>query len=116
MSEAIEYLTNGSTFLKYGRRGKPKPRHVFLIDKAISWREPGSKIVPLLKKNKENVRYMPILDFREITFGRDSGVFKRFRIKKETEMYREQLSFTIHAGKRTLDLEASTPKELQQFV
>ena len=31
-------------------------------------------------------------------------------------MYREQLSFTIHMNKRTLDLEASTEVELNQFV
>lgn len=43
LSEAMEYLSNGQTFLKYGRRGKPKPRHVFLFDKAIKWRVPGSK-------------------------------------------------------------------------
>ena len=80
---------NGVTFLKYGRRGKPKPRHIFLIDKALSWREPGSKSVPEKKDQKKFVRFMPILDFKDIRRGRDSEVFKRFQIKKETERYRE---------------------------
>jgi len=39
----MEFLTNGVTFLKYGRRGKPKYRHVFMIEKALSWAEPGAK-------------------------------------------------------------------------
>ena len=59
---------------------------------------------------------MPILDFREIKIGRDSDVFKRFKIKKDSEMYREQLSFTIYAGKRTLDLEAPTENDLNTFL
>ena len=89
VSEAMEYLTNGVTFLKYGRRGRPKPRHVFLIDKAISWREPGSTNMPAKKDQKKFIRYMPILDLKEISIGRESDVFKRFKIKKENEMYRE---------------------------
>ena len=72
LSEAQEYLMNGVTFLKYGRRGKPKPRHIFLIDKALSWREPGSKSVPEKKDQKKFVRFMPILDFKDIRRGRDS--------------------------------------------
>ena len=31
-------------------------------------------------------------------------------------MYREQLSFTIHAGRRTLDLEAPTENDLNTFL
>lgn len=116
LSEAQEYLTNGVTFLKYGRRGKPKPRHIFMIDKALSWREPGSQSLPNKKDQKQFVRFLPILDFKEIKIGRDSDVFKRFQIKKETEMYRKQLSFTIYAGKRTLDFEAPTENELNTFI
>lgn len=48
LSEAMEILTNGATFIKYGRRGKPKPMQVFLVEKAISWREPGSTEMPKL--------------------------------------------------------------------
>lgn len=51
---------------------------------------------------------MPVAEFREIMIGRDSDVFQRFKIKNETERYREQLSMTIYAEKRTLDLEAAT--------
>ena len=105
-------MTNGATFLKYGRRGRPKPRHVYLLDKAISWREPGSKVIPQSKDQKKFIRYMPILDIKEITYGRTSEIFKKFQIKKENERYREQLSITIHGGKRTLDLEASSENAL----
>ena len=62
------------------------------------------------------MRYMPILEFKEITVGRESDVFKRYKIKKESELYREGLSFTISTGKRTLDLEASSDVELNQFI
>lgn len=49
---------------------------------------------------------MPIEEFDDIKIGRESSVFKRFKLKNDTEMYREQLSFTIFAKKRSLDLEA----------
>ena len=39
-SEAIEYLTNGTTFVKYGRQGQPKERHIFYHEKCICWRDP----------------------------------------------------------------------------
>ena len=80
---------NGATFLKYGRRGNPKPRHIFLIDKAISWREPGSSFMPDMKKAKKAIRYMPLLECTNITVGRESDAFKRFKLKKESEKYRE---------------------------
>ena len=43
LSEAMELLTNGMTFLKFGRRGRPKQRHIFLVEKQLSWVEPGAK-------------------------------------------------------------------------
>ena len=58
---------------------------------------------------------MPIVEFTQISLGRDSNVFKRFKLKKE-EMHREQLSFTIHSKTRTLDLEAQSKNELDSFV
>lgn len=87
LSEAQEFLTNGVTLLKYGRRGKAKPRHIFMIDKALSWREPGTKSVPNSKEQKKFVRFLPILDLKDIKIGRDSDVFKRktFKLKDETE-------------------------------
>ena len=90
-----------------------------MVEKALSWREPGSKEIPSNKKKdlKKMVRYMPLLDLRgEITIGRTSDVFKRYQIKKETERYREGLSFTIYSSKRSLDLEASSQDELELFV
>jgi len=59
---------------------------------------------------------MPIVEFEEIKIGRDSNVFKRFKLKKEHEMHREQLSFTIYAKKRTLDCETATQLEMEQFI
>ena len=35
VGEAFEYMMNGATFIKYGKKGIPKPRHVFLFDKFI---------------------------------------------------------------------------------
>lgn len=59
---------------------------------------------------------MPIGDFTEIRTGRDSDVFKRFKLKKDNELYREELSFTIYSSERTLDLEAQTQNEVDHFI
>ena len=59
---------------------------------------------------------MPILEFREIRVGREGDIFRRFPIKKDSERYREGLSFSVIAGKRTLDLEAPNQVEMQQFL
>ena len=59
---------------------------------------------------------MPIEEFTDIKVGRDSSVFKRYKLSSEKEMYREQLSFTIYGNKRTLDLEAQAWTEIEQFI
>ena len=59
---------------------------------------------------------MPILEFKEIRIGRDGDIFRRFPIKKDSDRYREDLSFSVLAGKRTLDLEAPNQVEMQQFL
>ena len=68
--------------LKYGRRGRPKQRHVFLKDKMICWQDP-SEVIDLLEKPKKNkskdknkkssenkkknlVRAIPVLGITEI--------------------------------------------------
>jgi hypothetical protein len=40
LGEAFENLNNGVIFIKYGKWGKPKPRHVFMQEKFICWRDP----------------------------------------------------------------------------
>ncbi len=48
LGEAFENLTNGVIFIKYGSWGKPKPRHVFMYNQHICWREPNDMTAPVL--------------------------------------------------------------------
>lgn len=50
LSEAYENLINGVVFIKYGKWGKPKARHVFMQDKFICWRDPKEIYPPTLPK------------------------------------------------------------------
>ena len=52
IGEAFEFLMNGTTFVKYGQKGAPKPRHIFLHEKFICWRDPKAMTVPDLKSKK----------------------------------------------------------------
>lgn len=43
--KAFKELSLGLTFLKYGRMGQPKNRHVFLSEngKLLCWKDPGGE-------------------------------------------------------------------------
>ena len=58
---------------------------------------------------------MPIVEFEEIKVGRDSNIFKKFKLKLGEE-HRRDLSFTIYAKKRTLDCEAASQLEMERFI
>ena len=84
--------------LKYGRRGAPKKRHIFLKDKMVCWQEPTNitTVQEKSKKKKDNnkdkqkkvlYRSIPVLDITDIKMGRDSSVFNRYKLKKESDMY-----------------------------
>jgi len=50
LAEAYENLTNGVIFVKYGKYGKPKARHVFMQNSHICWRDTDSKVQPVIPK------------------------------------------------------------------
>ena len=104
--KAFKELSLGTTFLKYGSMGQPKNRHVFLFEngKRLCWKDPGG--------NKAK-SYITIKDIIEITDGRDTKKFKRFKATSEMQM---QLSFSIHTKKRTLDLESANAQEKNDFL
>ena len=112
-SEAIEYLSNGTTFLKYGRKGKPKIRHIFYHEKCICWREPNKMDIPDVKKGHK--RHLKLAEIQEVREGRTGKIFDRFKLK-EAEKFKEQFSFSIVSTKRTLDLEATVEIEARMFI
>jgi hypothetical protein len=69
--------------MKYGRRGKPKPMHVFMYEKTICWRDPKDLNLPNFKKSNE--RQIPMKEITEVVEGRTTDVFKRFPIKKANQ-------------------------------
>jgi hypothetical protein len=54
VGEAIDYLQNGTIFLKYGKRGNPHPRHVYLVQNRIFWSETGMMGNKETKKTRKN--------------------------------------------------------------
>ena len=106
-------MTNGTTFLKYGRKGKPKERHIFYHEKCIGWRETDSREVPDVKKG--NSRLIRLTEIQEVREGRVGKVFDRYKLKKN-EKFKEALSFSIVSTKRTLDLEATVEIEARMFI
>jgi hypothetical protein len=91
----VNLLTKGGVFLKYGRRGKPHLRHVYITAdlKSVEWRALNQP--PYATKKRQ-----PTANGLRVQLGRDSNVFRRFPNPAKTAS-----SFSIIFNKRTLDLE-----------
>mmetsp|Transcript_28742 Transcript_28742/g.43406 ORF Transcript_28742/g.43406 Transcript_28742/m.43406 type:complete len:108 (+) Transcript_28742:1529-1852(+) len=102
-AHAYKELLNGQVFLKYGKYGVPKQKHVFFDGKAIRWRPntteghikiEKSTVVAANKKKKitliEASGRAADIEFDEGTRNSKS-VFKRFKVAPEIEL----LSFRI---------------------
>jgi hypothetical protein len=111
LSVATDYLRNGVNMVKYGRRGKPKPMHIYMADRKICWRDPKATSQTNSKKSKD--RQIPITDIDSIQDGRLTDVFKRFPVKGKDDI-RDKLSFSLMCQTRTLDLEA--PSEIEKLL
>jgi len=59
---------------------------------------------------------IPLKDITEILDGRITKVFDRFKVKREQDKHKIELSFSIISHKRSLDLEASHPIEKRLFI
>mmetsp|Transcript_17305 Transcript_17305/g.31174 ORF Transcript_17305/g.31174 Transcript_17305/m.31174 type:complete len:546 (-) Transcript_17305:99-1736(-) len=91
----VNLLTKGGVFLKYGRRGRPHLRHVYVTAdlKTIEWR-------PLDKPPYGSNKHQAVASGLRIQLGRSTPVFRRFpNIDRESE------SFSVIFKKRSLDLE-----------
>jgi hypothetical protein len=71
-AESNEYLSIGTVFIKYGKRGAPKSKHVYLHNNHLFWRDPKDNRNPVEKKEK---RKITISDIDMIEQGRGSKNF-----------------------------------------
>jgi hypothetical protein len=102
-------LSIGATFIKYGKRGAPKSRHVFAHGTHLIWRDPKDDSVPNTKK--EGVRNIPIKDITGYVVGRGAKNFIRYK-----KVGKDNFSFTINAKQRDLDLEADSEADKALFL
>ena len=108
-AEAYEYLMIGTTFIKYGQRGGPKSRHVFVHGMFLCWRDPRDDGVPNTKK--EGVRNIPVKDIIGFDNGRSAKNFEKYK-----KIGKDNVSFTIMGKQRNLDLEADSEADKQLFL
>ena len=109
VGEAFEYMMNGATFIKYGKKGIPKPRHVFLFDKFICCRDPKDMGQPDVKAKRKK-RMIALKEIREVVLGRTTKPFEKYKNGKD------HLSFSLQGYTRSLDLEAPSDIERRIFV
>ena len=69
-------------------------------------------IAEVRKSDKRNIKFSEITEIKE---GRHTKSFKRHKLKKN-EQFKEDLSFSIIAKNRTLDLEATAEVEVRLFI
>jgi hypothetical protein len=108
-------MQEGCVFIKYGRRGWPKRRFVWLTGEvdAIRWRAPGTEAKPLkqseLLAGKGCVRVPQILEVYPDPSTAVMQANKRY-------LKNPALCFSIVVGDRTLDLEADSMEVKTQWV
>lgn len=103
-------LLNGGVFMKYGRSGYPHKRLVWLEEdcEVIRWRKPGSSAGPRDAKTEVIV----VADIGEVVEGPSTAVFTRM-IKSIAS---PGCCFSVVSPARTLDLEAPTPAQKEEWV
>lgn len=102
---------NGATFIKYGKKGAPKARHVFLHEKFLCWRDPKDMRMPDLKSKRKIKRMIELSKITEILHGRTTKQFAKYKNEKK-----DVLSFSLVSEERSLDLEAPTNIEKRIFL
>jgi hypothetical protein len=90
-------LIKGANFFKYGRRGKPHQRIVWISEKedTLFWSDPS-------KKNK-NPRFMPFSEITDVLTGHNST---KVLMKNKVPQEFDNVVFSIISNRRTLDLRA----------
>jgi cytohesin/brefeldin A-inhibited guanine nucleotide-exchange protein len=95
--EIATEMIKGAQFVKYGRRGTPHKRFVWISEQEdyIYWKD--------LAKATEKPRSMPFADIEDIFVGcNTTGVFKKYKIPEEQDAF----CFSIVTATRSLDLKA----------
>jgi len=107
LEEYKKMLSVGQTFYKHGRKGSPHLRKVWWDEEAgkLCWSKPKAS-----KADKSSM--IPIRDILTIKRGKHSAVLKRSVSKK----YDDDVCFSIHAVKRTLDLSVDNSDERERWV
>lgn len=95
----VNLLTKGGVFLKYGRYGGPKLRHILVTAdlKYIEWR-------PLNKPHYKRHSGIPVHSIKKVVSGRTTKRFKKF-----PNPAREEDSFSLICTERDLNLEVHKP-------
>lgn len=100
-----QMLDEGALFVKHGRAGRPHKRFV--------WVPPPYNAVYWGVTRKANAREsLMVREIERVVAGQTTAVFKR----RSGDDNREDYSFSLVAGERTLDLEADTPARRDVFV
>lgn len=116
----IEALKSGLVMLKYGRRNVfgPAKRKIH-FDESMSnifWVKPpknNENLSENLKKQKNIKKKFSLKEIKEITDGRKTDNFRRFKTNDEEK---NNLSFSLILESRTIDLQAFTIQDKEKFL
>jgi hypothetical protein len=97
----------GHIFIKYGRRGKPHPRRVWLSEdlRVLCYQD--------AMKKKARITQLPLEEITDVAVGHDTTEVLK---KEHLPDVRDTLCFSIITPKRTLDLEGDVPKDVNLWV
>ena len=113
----LKVLKSGKIMLKYGRRnlfGPAKRKIQFNGEmNSFSWDHLRKTFCNFEVDQKEKRKKFDLKDIKEVLDGRQTSNFKRFKTNDEEKI---KLSFSIVLNERTVDLEALTLKDKEEFV
>lgn len=99
--------------VKYGRRGRPHCRQVWITKDAICWKvkKNSSWILNLKGIKEKSPRSIPLKEVTEVQKGSETRVFSRHKNIQE----KEDLLLSLITKKRTLDLEFVQSKDRDRW-
>lgn len=116
----IETLKSGVVMLKYGRRNifSPAKRKIYFDENMsyIYWvkaSKNNENSANNLKTQKSIKKKFSLKEIKEITDGRKTANFRRFKTKDEEK---NNLSFSLVLESRTIDLQAVTIQDKEKFL
>eukprot|EP01006_Ploeotia_vitrea_P051055 TRINITY_DN67520_c8_g1_i1.p1 TRINITY_DN67520_c8_g1~~TRINITY_DN67520_c8_g1_i1.p1 ORF type:complete len:531 (-),score=291.48 TRINITY_DN67520_c8_g1_i1:663-2255(-) len=111
LNKLVAVADAGQLFIKFGRKGNPHNKFVFLDGDRVYWCEPAAK-GEQQSKEKQAKKFVKLTAATKLIGGKTTDVFKRAVAQRE----HDEFCFSVIGSDRTLDLVASTKDQRDTWL